>query len=373
MDVNFNIIKNELHENKKKFLFFGFGKTCKEFYDFIKNDINIVGFIDNNINKHGLNYDNISITSLEKYKFNNEKIIITTNEYYKEIKEQLEKNGFTFNKDFYYYRDLLPLITYSKRNEVWLDQVDITITIRCTLKCEACCLGIPFSFDCKDLTIQEVKRDIELFFKNVDGVRNFVLVGGEPLICEHLEEIINLVSNYRKQIGKIKVVTNGTILPKTNILRCLAENNIHVAISDYGALSRKKDELIQILDKMKIEYTVLSNMTWSDYGDYKETNKLTTKELTNLFRKCAMPCRTLYDGKLWFCSRECAFVRMGLFKAWDDDYLDFTEIKHIDNNWREKLIRFDFGINKTGFLKFCSNCNGSWLVNDKLIPAAKQL
>ena len=70
MDVNFNIIKNELHENKNDFLFFGFGETCKEFYDFIKNDINIVGFIDNDINKHGLSYDNISITSLEKYKFN---------------------------------------------------------------------------------------------------------------------------------------------------------------------------------------------------------------------------------------------------------------------------------------------------------------
>ena len=100
--------------------------------------------------------------------------------------------------------------------------VDMTITTKCTLNCRHCNLFIPYHKEHVNFSFEEMKRNIDLFFERIDFVTYFGLIGGETFLNPDLERcIVYLGENYRSQIGRITVVTNGTVTPAESLLKVI--------------------------------------------------------------------------------------------------------------------------------------------------------
>ena len=67
-------------------------------------------------------------------------------------------------------------------------------------------------------------------------------------------EVINKLLTY-KTIKEIVIYTNATIIPKGENFECLKNDKIFIEITDYGNLSRRRDELIKLLEENNIRYT----------------------------------------------------------------------------------------------------------------------
>jgi len=93
---------------------------------------------------------------------------------------------------------------------------------------------------------------LDIYFKCVDYLLDLDIVGGEPFLFSRLPEFIRyLGENYRHRIGYVGFITNGTIIPKDEVLDLLAQYSIEVSISDYSKdilYQNRVEELCKILE-----------------------------------------------------------------------------------------------------------------------------
>ncbi len=101
---------------------------------------------------------------------------------------------------------------------MYIVSIGLEVTRNCTLACEHCLRG----------DAQAVNMDLEVIekiFNNVRGIGTLLLTGGEPLIAvQQLEKIIELIKKKNIKVGKITLITNGTIY-SARVLRIIKELN----------------------------------------------------------------------------------------------------------------------------------------------------
>ena len=183
------LLKGE--EMHYQYYVFGAGKKgieVAEVLSFFKLEIT---FIDNDKNKHGV-MCGWNVISLEEYITKRDgRIIVAVYKNPELIIEQLKEQGLRQGMDFWKYQDflerVLPVVLAYKCNKSYVDLAQITLTERCTLKCKKCahaCYAVDRTSE--DLSIEKVKKSADCFFSKVDYCREFVLIGGEPLLYKKL-------------------------------------------------------------------------------------------------------------------------------------------------------------------------------------------
>jgi hypothetical protein len=127
-----------------------------------------------------------------------------------------------------------------------LKYVDITITEACSLKCESCSNLMQYY-------VRPKNSDTELLFKSIDrlmeitnSLYEFRVLGGEPFVNKQIGKIINKLLTY-KSIKEIVIYTNATVIPKGENFECLKNDKIFIEITDYKHLSKRRDELIELI------------------------------------------------------------------------------------------------------------------------------
>lgn len=170
------------------------------------------------------------------------------------------------------------------------------------------------------------------------------------------------------------VVSNGTIIPSPKILQLLSENNIEVHVSDYPVklAQDRREKLIQEFEKYRVSYFI-KPMRWVDVHSNPDRIKHSSREdLVKLFKKCSVRCRTIYEGRLYFCAIDAGAQRRGYVTSAPDDYVDLTE--DLDaQSMKRKILSLDFGEIGKGYVSFCSNCWGGTDSNERIIQIAEQL
>ncbi len=117
------------------------------------------------------------------------------------------------------------------------------------------------------------------------------------------------------------IITNGTILPTGKLLRTLeTTKRVKVIFSNYGALSTKMREAVQILSDNGVlvaveqdkDLSLDRNTMWLDYGELKRYNH-SKNELEEMFKACADAriCRSLLKNCLYICNRIAHGVNQG--------------------------------------------------------------
>lgn len=246
---------------------------------------------------------------------------------------------------FYYER------IYNK-NGINIDSLDMVITEYCSLKCKECSNLMQFYEAPEHLELEDLKNTLERLTNIVDEIYEIRLIGGEPFVYPHFEDILNYVASNEK-IKRISIYTNGTILPKDSALNAIKSSGAWLSISDYGALSKKLTPLRETLDAMNIPYEVKFIDYWTKCADFTKHNR-SFEETKKVYASCcARTLITLLRGKVYVCPFIANAMNLKAIPNNNEDYIDLLSTE-TNEELRRKLIKF---MGRQGFAS-CDYCNG---------------
>jgi organic radical activating enzyme len=297
--------------------------------------------------------ENLKLIHIDNFESNGDNVIITSDEYRQYYKEYLDKRGIKYT----WYKNITSIWPFVLKQKVHIFQTDVLVTEKCNLACSFCNMFIPHYELPKHRDIQIILSDIDSYFNLVDYVSIFHLVGGEPFLHPNIKDIIEyILEKYSDKIDKFIITTNGTVLPREEILEVLKNNNVILSISNYSnKLEKLKSKVERVVDTYKvsnINHYVRNNIEWYDFGDLRIKNNMSEEELINHFDSCTAPFRGLNDGKFYYCHLNTSAVLTKLFPLNDNDYVNLSDVSS------EDLIKFDLGFTELGYITFCDNCNG---------------
>jgi organic radical activating enzyme len=247
---------------------------------------------------------------------------------------------------------------------------DVTVTQKCTLQCKNCSYFIPYYQNPVDVELGTLVLAFNRFLHTVDRVCDMRIIGGEPFSC-HNANLIKILTEYREnpKIDYITIYTNGTLFPKSEILKILQSPKIRVHISDYGIHSAHAMRYAELFRQKNIPVTVHHYEKWSDFGDVGKRDE-SLLELNLKAESCTLArTNNFYFGKFYSCARAAHGSHLGFMPSVEEDYVDFREEK-ID--YMEKRLALQKLLYGTKYLDACQYCGGANYQHAE-IPAAEQI
>lgn len=211
-------------------------------------------------------------------------------------------------------------------NFLFVEHFELIITTKCSLNCNGCSNLMPEYRRRKEAYFRdktEIMHEIDMLLDAVDSVLNCRILGGEPMLHPDLAEILAYLLK-KENVGSIHIITNGTIVPKGELMEALKNKRVIVIFSDYGKRSRNIEECCNILQKEKVNYNVNSSLKWSDLGDMKK-REVSVEELTMQRKNCKFCCKTYLNGQFHLCPRSAFGTDLGYFD-YPDDYLQLENM-----------------------------------------------
>lgn len=379
METRLNRLTKTDWKDLKDIILFGYGRYGSRVLPYLQKDFNIVAIVDNDVQKQGKIVDGISIVNLKEAQelLHNYKVIVAVQAFfYAEICKQLEEMGLREYDDFIIWSQFFPEWYYKYQKKICVEKTDIVITSFCSLNCESCSAFIPYIKEKKHEKLKDLENSIRLFFERVDRVQDMNLYGGEPFLHPQLCGIIELLGKYRDKIGYLGIITNGTIIPDSQVLHRLKKYHIGVSISDYSAsidYKGKLDRLCKILNENEISTVRTVNMIWFDLGFPRKKMRYGREEAKTHMTSCNTACHDLIDGKIYYCIADRAAQLGGLIPYSKKSYVDLNTIDKDSLESRKEILELCAGNIEGGYLDFCQLCGGFGYDNKDEILAAKQI
>lgn len=155
----------------------------------------------------------------------------------------------SYIKFFHDYQPSLPYLEYH-------------VSDFCNLKCKGC--G-HFS----NRVTEKIFPDIEEFEESLTGlkvkfknIKNFRLMGGEPLVNPNLSKFIYMAKSYFPY-ADLKVVTNGLLLPQINteVIKAIRDCNVVVDISQYPPTRNMIEDIVNFTERNQIPICIGKEIT----------------------------------------------------------------------------------------------------------------
>ena len=173
-----------LEEWKKvdRVVLYGFGRQGKLLVRQLNKEYRVEYIIDNSFLEKK-EWMEITVTTEEEYfnnyhKAGNKFLIAAAGISFLQIKESLNKRGFIEDRDYMQLTKFLTVKNWLNYKKVYLGRVGITVTEKCSLKCEKCSECMPYIQNPKDADIKTLKMQTDKIFKVVDFISGINLVGG---------------------------------------------------------------------------------------------------------------------------------------------------------------------------------------------------
>lgn len=369
-------------ESGEQIYIFGAGYLGNEVRSVVERLGCFAGYIDNDIRKQKSGVDGIRVESLEQYVSLEQKgiIVIAVGNHVSEITEQMTGENLFINKDYFMWDDFLkrvvPILMTYYYNLSYVELAQISVTERCSLRCKKCAHACNYvDQTVQDMTINQVYDSADAFFSKVDLCREFVLIGGEPLLYRNLAEAVRYIGEkYRKQMIHFCITTNGTILPDRELVEACRKYDVMFRISNYSEqiprLPGKLKKLTEMLSANQVEYTIEdADGYWMDYGFDYMNRDCDENGLQEVFDTCLTPCREIRGSKYYYCvMARSVSENMGKGVGMDD----FLDLGKLPADHKKILMEFEMGYSEKGYLDMCRYCNGADSKNFK-IPIAEQV
>ncbi len=361
---------------KRSFYLFGAGDYGRQFINTLSAEIQINGYIDNDLNKQGDSIQGKKCYSLEEINLApDEGIIITMSQLARIVPmEQLKQRGYVENEDFFVIEEFLSVYNVYKNDRVYFSGISFLPSTICNLKCRHCLNFNPFA---KEYYVREwdaLVKDVDLFFSCVDRIMLFHISGGEPMLYKHTADLVEYIDkNYGHRIDKLRTVTNGTIVPDNEILEKLARYHVEVTVDDYREavpqFREKFDKVIGKLEEFHVDYYINKVDNWIDLAPEKTDYSAMTDEQLEAHRSaCNQSWQELRDGKLYSCNYAAYATVAGI--AGEQDLEESYDLTQFTSEKKKELVEFRLGYTTKGYTNFCRKCRGFTLENkDKVMPA----
>lgn len=342
----------------------------------ILKDISVGCILDNDKSLDDTKYQGVPIFEARRYLQENKKGKILISSYYQEIAEQLEQYGYQENVDFMDMHQFVSLWYWEKKRQIHLLDVHIAITTFCSLNCRNCNMFMNHYEKSKrnKMGLIEFQQNVKSLFNAADYCYQFTILGGEPLLHSELSEMIRWLSeHYASHIGRIEIVTNGTIVPTTELLQVCKKHRVGFTISDYGkevSSMQRIDEIKGCLLEWDIEYKHNPDLVWKDFYFPREKQKVMFDTVREHMLICNPIFRGLNDQHFYYCHIVWSAVKAGLLEEKETDYIDLS--KDFNENDKMKLLLYDLGIMENKYVSLCEFCGGCGSDNTSVIPAGIQ-
>jgi hypothetical protein len=209
-------------------------------------------------------------------------------------------------------------------------------------------------------------NNLKLFLNSVDYVHELRLIGGEPLMYRKIDEVISLLLSY-KNFGKIVIYTNGTIVPRDNVLAVCADPRVHFVISNYGeALSSNVERLVETFRYSKISYLNERETTWQDCAIIGKQERSPEKTFEVFSNCCVKDTFTLLHDKIFGCPFSAHADRLEAIPEFGEDIIDLASVG--EKTLREALTTLNSGAKSYGACEYCNGRDYTVAV----VPAALQ-
>lgn len=371
---------------QKKIFVFGAGILGK----ILKNRLDdwncFGGYFDNSYEKQQSGVNGTKVGSLNDFLTQTQRgilVIAADKKNIPIISQQMINAGLKRGLDFFdfdeFIKRVFPIIVTYCFDKSYVELSQISLTERCTLKCEKCAHGCPYNNnETVDLSLDDAFKTADIYFKVVDVTNEFVLIGGEPLLYKDLCKLVEYIgSRYREKIITFSIATNGTLIPSEELLKLCKKYNVIFRISNYSkAIPRIRDRYKMLGDLLR-EHEITffmgeEEIEWFDYGfDYVNNSNYSEEQIMEVFDCCKTNCREIRNNKYYYCVMARSVSDNMNFGVGEDDYLDFEELLK-EKEYRKILLEFNLGYSEKGYLDMCRRCNGS-LSKSKHIPAAVQM
>lgn len=289
-----------------------------------------------------------------------------------------KKLGYKLYAEEEFFRHDLSIYAVYVKDLVYFRDTSFICTTVCNLNCKSCLNLNPYFKNKQHRNINELKKDIDSYFKCVDMVGRFHISGGEPQLYPDLSELILYIyDNYRTKIEAITVVTNGTFIPDDELCKVFKLCNVTVETDDYRAsvpkLKATYPLLIQKLKSYNIKIDeIVAGEEWDWFEIFPPKNIIEendVKKLQEKYEKCGNPFMGLAQQRLNNCCYAGFADNAGLVKQDDDEFFNLT---NFTPNKKKELIEFRLRFNKKGYANFCRYCNGFPAINSSRVKPALQ-
>ena len=364
---------------KKTYFLFGAGDYGTQFLHIFNKEIEVKGYIDNAFNKQGKEINGKHCYSLEEINLKEDEGIIITMSQMARVKpvEQLEQIGYQRNKDYFIIEEFISVYYVYRNDKVYFSSISFLPSTACNLNCRNCLNFNPFAKQFYVRKWDELIKDIDLFFSCVDHIMLFHVSGGEPLIYKYTADLIEYIDkNYGDRIETLRTVTNGTIVPKEEVLQKLSKCDVEVTVDDYREavpqFEEQFNELIHKFDEYHIKYYINKADSWidlaperTDYSGWPEAALIRHRE------KCNQSWQELRDGKIYSCNYAAYATVAGI--AGEQDLEEVYDLTQFTVDKKKELIEFRLGYTSKGYTNFCKKCRGFTPENEEEMEPAVQL
>lgn len=240
---------------------------------------------------------------------------------------------------------------------ILVERLLFPVTDKCSLNCKLCEAYIPYhkhpQNDSLKMIVDSYNRVMDVC-KTVDCID---ILGGEPLVHPDICEIAKFFVE-DERCRKVTVISNGTIIPSADLLNILKSSKCTFRISDYGKLSSKKDQLLDLFDREKIQYEVTNYQCWDNIPQIQILDQ-TDKQLDAKFAECTANACYIKHGKL-FC---CSFVTA--LSALDEELIPNLESNYVElldqekDVVRKKIENYIYQLRVRRHIDACKYCPGS--------------
>jgi organic radical activating enzyme len=276
----------------------------------MKNDLVFKAVIDNNPKKHGLEFHGLPIISYEEAKkqLPEIKIVISQN-LPTEVRSFLLAEGFIENRDFFTLHDFIPRFYWSKDKTLAIKSVDFAVTTLCNMNCKGCQTHMPIAVNRRNIMAENIIDDLNMLFTHVDSVMGLNICCGESMLNKETAGICaDINRKFASHYHTLMVQTNGTIIPNDDVLRCFAQADVVLVISNYPENEKNTSKIIEKCNVFNTKWYINSagnsRASWYDLGDPRIINEENPEKLRKRYSECWQPGMGLYDGKLYICAAQ---------------------------------------------------------------------
>ena len=239
----------------------------------------------------------------------------------------------------------------------------------CSLKCKDCCECVPYFKDPVFSECSTILSDCSKIAASCEFIRYIELVGGEPFLHPQFQQVLEGLLQI-ENVGYIKIFTNGTIVPKGELLNILKDPRIVLNVSNYtaqakGRLLENIYKTMSLLNENGIRYVYSESKEWTDWGGFHDRGR-TEEQLIENFSHCFIAnCHRVFQGKLYRCPRQYAGIQQGKMELTEGEYVDLNRCAS------EDLARELDAFEELLFTDGCRRCDMPF--DCPVIPAGIQL
>ena len=260
--------------------------------------------------------------------------------------------GLRKDVDFFLFEEFLSVYYLYQYDKVYMSSISFLPSTICNLKCRHCLNFNPFAKKYYKRDYDDLIKDVDLFFEKVDRIMIFHLSGGEPFLYPCIGDVIQYIDeNYADRIDNFRTVTNGTVLPSSQLLEQLANAEVEVTIDDYRHAAPQYEDnfkgLIDRFDQYKVKYVINKADKWVDLAPERtDYSKMGDAWLENHFDQCCQTWQELRDGRLFYCNYAAYAAVAGLAEDKEEESFDLRTCKV---EQKKELIEFRLGYSEKGY------------------------